>query len=385
MLGLRLCATLRGILKTSFGLADITHPHTMPNLHIYMDESGNTGADLLNADQPLFALAATSLDAGTAAELVAPLIKQGQKEAKYAKLKGTASGQKSLLKFFSSAELKRKTTRVMLADKRYYVVTHMVDKLIEPPLYEAGIDLYAGDAHVGLVNVWLTSGPYFFPNGHWEKLLRALVAAFRQRTPEAFKEFDRVLLAAVKVTPEENRDFVTGLLLAHGRLPKFLGVFKSTETFDPAVDLFISMINSWMADHPGMLDLTHDRSKPLKHSEAFLRTMMKPLPARRVGYGSRQAELPLRVANFNFGDSKDLVQLQVADVVAGAAVDCLMAWSGRRPASEFHEAMKATQLEHLLADGMLPNFKIERLNDPAPGEVSLVDGSAAFLKEAGYF
>lgn len=350
-----------------------------------MDESGNTGADLLNADQPLFALAATSLEAGVATELVAPLIKQGQKEAKYAKLKGTAGGQRSLLNFFSSPELKLKSTCVMLVDKRYYVVTHMVDKLIEPPLHEAGINLYAGDAHVGLVNVWLTSGQYFFPNGHWEKLLRALVAAFRQRTPEAFKDFDRVLATAVKVTPKENRDFVTGLLLASGRLREFIGVFKSTETFDPAVDLFINMINRWMADHQGMLDLTHDRSKPLKHSEAFLRTMMKPLPARKVGYGSRQAELPLRVANFNFGDSKNLAQLQLADVVAGAAIDCLLAWSGRRPANEFHEAMKATQLEHLFAGGMLPTFRIERRDDPAPSEVSLVDGSAAFLKEAGYF
>ena len=255
----------------------------MPNLHIYMDESGNTGADLLNVEQPLFALAATMLDATTASELVAPLIKQGQKEAKYAKLKGTAGGQSSLLKFFSSPELKHETTRFMLTDKRYYVVAHLVDKLIEPSLHEAGIDLYAGDAHFGLVNVWLTSGPYFFPNGHWDRLLRALVTAFRQRTSEAFKEFDRVLVAASKVTPAENRDFVTGLLLAHARLPEFLGVFKSTETFDPAVDLFISMINSWMNGHDGRLDVTHDRSKPLKHSEAFLRTMMKPIPTRKIG------------------------------------------------------------------------------------------------------
>lgn len=39
-------------------------------MHLFCDESGNTGVDLLNVDQPLFALASTSLDSERAAELV---------------------------------------------------------------------------------------------------------------------------------------------------------------------------------------------------------------------------------------------------------------------------------------------------------------------------
>lgn len=39
----------------------------------------------------------------------------------------------------------------------------------------------------------------------------------------------------------------------------------------------------------------------------------------------------------------------------------------------------------LMRNGMLPDFQIQRRNDPIHGEVNLVDGSAAFLKEARYF
>ena len=350
-------------------------------MHIYCDESGNTGADLLSPEQPLFALAATSLSADLCRSLLEPLRRQRQQEVKYSRLKGTASGQRALLQFFASPEITPASTKLLVADKRYYVITHLVDKLIEPPVYEAGQDLYAGDAHVGLVNIWYYAGNTIFPGGHWDRVMHAFVAAIRQRSAAAYLEFDRTLLAAAATATADNADLVTGLMLAHGRLPEFLENFDR-EVFDPAVDVFINMINKWMAAHAGMIDVTHDRSKPLKHSEAFLRSMMKPLPPRLIGYGTRQAELPLRVSRFEFADSAALPQLQVADLVAGAAVDGLLAWSGSRPTSGYHAALKATGFPSLIVDGMMPSTDFGRKNEPLPGQVSLVDGAARFFEEA---
>lgn len=56
-------------------------------MHLFCDESGNTGVDLLNVDQPVFALASTNLGSGGAAALVRPLLRQKQVEAKYTKLR----------------------------------------------------------------------------------------------------------------------------------------------------------------------------------------------------------------------------------------------------------------------------------------------------------
>lgn len=353
-------------------------------MHVFCDESGNTGADLLNEDQPVFAIASTNLDTEQSVALLKPLLFQNQVEAKYTKLKGNKRGQLALLDFFASPALSLSAAKVLLADKRYYLITHMVDKLIEPPLYEAGHDLYAGDAHVGLTNIWYYAGHTIFPNGHWKKIQVALVRAFREKSAEAFSNFNQTLAAAMRDVPLESRDFAMGLWLAQGRLDEFIGVFSDMAVFDPAADLFINMINKWMADHPGYFDVTHDRSKPLKRNESFLRTMMKPLTPRMLGYGDRQAELPLRVRNFEFGDSSIHPQIQIADLISGAAVDCLLAWSGKRPSSEYHERMRSTRLELLFAGGMLPSPEIVRKNDPLPGEKSLVDGALDFFEEAGY-
>lgn len=97
-------------------------------------------------------------------------------------------------------------------------ITHLVDKLIESTLHEAGIDLYENDAHVGLVNLWYSAGHYLLPDGHWDRLLRAYVAAMRQRTPEAYSVFDRALTTAAAAASPEDRDFVAGILLARGKL-----------------------------------------------------------------------------------------------------------------------------------------------------------------------
>ncbi|WP_159597274.1 hypothetical protein [Hydrogenophaga sp. BPS33] len=261
----------------------------------------------------------------------------------------------------------------------------MVDKLIEPPLHEAGHDLYAGDAHVGLVNVWYFAGPTIFP-GYWDRVLSAFVLAMRQRNAAAYAEFDKVLLAAAKRTPPRERDLATGLLLAHGRLGEFLGVFDGMVVFDPAVDTFIALMHKWMEQHDGMLRVTHDRSKPLKKSESFLRTMMTPLPPRMIGYGQRQVELPLRVSTLEFGDAALSRRLQLADLVAGAAIDCWKAGAGGKPVSDYHAQLRESRLLSLLVDGMLPNpDNIGRRNEPGPGQVNLVDGSAAFVADVEVF
>lgn len=353
-------------------------------MKLFYDESGNTEVDLLNSEQSVFCLASTSLDTDVAAKLIAPLVRPEQKEAKYSKLKGSRQGQENLIKFFSSPELTLENSKFTLTDKKYYLITHIVDKLIEPPLYESGIDLYENDAHVGLVNLWYYTGDYIFP-GHWKNVQQAFLQVIRQRDHSSFNQFDKILTQAYKHARPDSSDIATGLFLARGRLDEFIGVYQDLEVFDPAIDSFISLTHKWMQQSPDMFHVTHDQSKPLRRNEKFLRTLMTPLAPRIIGYGNRQAELPLRISDFDFDDSAAHPQLQVADIIAGAAIDCLLAWSGKRPTQKYHAALKETQLQKLFCDGMLPSIEnIGKINPSRPGEKSLVDGSAEFLLQTGY-
>ncbi|HKY21331.1 MAG TPA: DUF3800 domain-containing protein [Vicinamibacterales bacterium] len=353
-------------------------------MQLYFDESGNTGTDLLNKDQPVFALASTSLDRAVCEELLGPLLVQGQTEAKYSKLKGTRTGQKALTAFVNSPLLTQEACIFMQADKEYYLLTHLVDKVIEPIMHDTNFDLYAGDAHVGLTNLFYFTGAHAFPKGHWPRLLKAFLQALRQLSPESISAFREAVEQAVPDVPAEFVMLRDMLVWGAARAERSLKPFRGTAAFDPAVDVFIAVVNLWMRRHIGPLQVIHDRSKPLRHSESLLRAMMTDVPPRVIGYGKRKAELPLRVSDFKFDDSRTLPQLQVADLIAGLSVDCLLAWSGRRPCIEFHEAIRHSPIGQWTVQGMLPDPEMRRANEPGEGEVSLVDGGADFMKEVGF-
>jgi hypothetical protein len=146
------------------------------------------------------------------------------------------------------------------------------------------------------------------------------------------------------------------------------------------------MIQRWMVDHRGFFSVTHDRSKPLRRNEAFLRILMSPASSRMVGYGKRKAELPLRIEELAFGDSLKISSLQVADLVAGAAVDCFLAISGVKPKQAYHNVLLETQLPRLFIGGVLPSVDdVTSSSQPAPEEKSIPDGTADFLREVGFF
>ncbi|MBL6752426.1 MAG: DUF3800 domain-containing protein [Nevskia sp.] len=352
---------------------------------MYFDESGNTGTDLLNPDQPVFALASTSLGRDASEELIGPLRQTNQVEAKYSKLKGTRKGRKALLAFANSPLLTEDSCIFMQADKLYYLITHLVDKIIEPVMHDTNFDLYAGDGHVALTNLFFYTGDFAFPNGHWLRLQKATLQVLRQLSPDSFENFRRTVNAALPHIPDSFDIFRTMLTMGAALIYESLQIFRGTNSFDPAVDIFIAIVNLWMQRHTGDLQIIHDRSKPLRHSEKLLRAMMTKIPARVVGYGNRKTELPLRVSELHFADSQSLPQLQVADVLAGMSIDCLLGWSGKRPSNEFHEEMKGSPIAKWGVRGMLPDPNMSRRNDPAPGEVNLVDGAAAFMRDVGFF
>jgi hypothetical protein len=353
-------------------------------MKVYCDESGNTGGALLDREQPFFALASTCLEPEACVRLIRPLLREGQREVKYSRIKTGKDGQRQLIELFSSPELQASTCKFRVTDKKYYLVAHLVDKLIEPPLHEVNVDLYAADAHVGLTNIWYYAGSQIFPGGHWKRVLEAFLDAARQLSPVSFAQFDRALERAYRAAPPESHDFATGLFLAHGRLPELLGCYSGMTVFDPAVDDFAALMHAWMKDTPEAFAVTHDRSKPLKRSEGLLRAFMSPATTRVIGYGNRKHELPLRISRLEFGDSEDHAPLQLADVIAGAVVDWCLVNSGQRRRTDYHERLAGTKLPELCVGTMLPSLTPEASPRPEAGEVSLVDGNTAFLREVGF-
>lgn len=353
----------------------------MYNMKVYFDESGNTGLDLLSADQPLFSLASTSLEDEISWVLMEPLLRQGQVEAKYSTLKRSNSGQQALLTFFDSAEFSEDNINFKLVHKKFSVCCQIVDKLIEPVTHELGIDLYARDLNVWTANLLHYTGEHTFSDGLWDRFLSSFVYALRNDTEEAYNELEAVLdicCNSVRAGFESNSNLIA---LARGRCGEFLSNFPNRATFDPASDMFVSLVQDWMRSHNGNIDVLHDASKPMARMDAHLRTLMTPVAPRTIGQGDRVAEFPLRVGELRFVNSRDHPSVQLADLFAGAAIDCLRSIGGERPSTQYHRDLIAA-FDQIFTGGILPS-PVDQLglSEDVTAGGSVLDGVNEFLAE----
>lgn len=117
---------------------------------IAFDESGNSGGNLLDSEQPVFVLASVHLADDAAKEVVG----RDAKELKFARLRRSAQGRKRILDILNSPALGAERVLVSGIHKHFMIITKMVDLLVEPLMHTTGFDLY----NRGQTWAWLTCG-----------------------------------------------------------------------------------------------------------------------------------------------------------------------------------------------------------------------------------
>src|SRR5438046_1866494 len=101
---------------------------------LFLDESGYTGEDLLNADQPVFVIATLRLPEARCAELKAEFFGDVQApEVKHSLLRKYVRGQRSVIEFVRALAAREPgAVKFHVAHKRYDLTGQMVEWLVEP-------------------------------------------------------------------------------------------------------------------------------------------------------------------------------------------------------------------------------------------------------------
>jgi uncharacterized protein DUF3800 len=94
-------------------------------MDVFLDESGYTGPDLMNRDQPVFVLASTVIGHGEASTILRECFGNAQKELKYTKLSRSRHGRNQILAFLAALGFERKHTSFWAAHKEYILLTHL--------------------------------------------------------------------------------------------------------------------------------------------------------------------------------------------------------------------------------------------------------------------
>jgi hypothetical protein len=122
-------------------------------LDVYFDESGYTGEDLLNSDQPMFVLASTVLPAGEATSAIQRYFGTiGLQEVKHSALASRPKGQQMVVEFVRFA-MDSGAFAVEGWHKEYTLVSTMVDFWVEESMHKHGFDLYEKGGNIGMANL----------------------------------------------------------------------------------------------------------------------------------------------------------------------------------------------------------------------------------------
>ncbi|MFF2436660.1 DUF3800 domain-containing protein [Streptomyces sp. NPDC058107] len=284
-----------------------------------MDESHNTGENLLDASQPVFTLAGVHLADDFAQDLVGRVVAQlppGHGEAKYSALARSHRGRIALLEAFS--RLPEGSVRVYMAHKKFMATAKMVDTLIVELFHDNGYNMYADGSALGLANLMHLIGPVAGDSQAYDQMLRFFVDAVRTKRRATVEDFvGSVARYRDTVTEERFIDIVQLFVLARDQADDFVSLVEAgrvSDGLDPAIPCLRSLCDD-MAENLGDFVLVHDQSRAVKNNVEYLLTLdTLPDPVRPSSNAHR-----LPVAEIKFADSESVSQLQVADWVAGAA------------------------------------------------------------------
>lgn len=355
---------------------------------VYLDEAGYTGSDLLNREQPVYTLAAITLPNDVAQDLVAqcfPRVKA--KELKHSALSFRRRGRQQILDFIQRLAEHPNGASVTGAHKEYVLLGLLVDYWVEPALRLDGIDFYERGANIGFVNVtYLTLGALLGIDGRRE-FLRRFQVMVRDRTVFAYDSFWRSVRELRQKHPRFDEDLFGIYEAANRRLG---GVRHLWDLPEHILDLgdygLLVTVNHWREQTNEPLLLVHDKAKALVRNEQLWDAWLsREAPLAVVGQDRRVMRFPLD-ATIELADSVSHLQLQLADLVAGATATLMGTASGRPPKHpDYVEALRTGPLlQHCLIGGVWPTDSItpEDLETDGPSLGDAAEYMATLVAQA---
>lgn len=325
---------------------------------VALDESGNTGPDLLNRRQPIFALASVRLDDALAREVLAP-VSTDAAEAKFSVLRQDPEGRERILAVLRSDLITPETARVSVFHKPYTTVAKMVDLLMEPGFYKRDMgDEFRTDGHALKWPIALYELAPKQLGDVWEALLTAFIAAVRKPSPTHTAEVQRLIAEALERHPDPRVEFP--LQVFAEQAPEELGNRSEVDPLDPAIPALIDHMAFW-GDFIGPFDLRHDQADSLERYRDHIGRLCDPnTEPFEFRANDRIVRYPLRARSIEFVKSDDVPQVQVADLLAGACAFQQGAFTRPTADAAFAQAVAETGIRRIFAEFVAPPEFVSR-------------------------
>jgi hypothetical protein len=320
-----------------------------------IDESGYTGFDLLNADQPFQGAAAIAISDDDAMRLINKHFPKLQAaELKYRALARRPTNHPRLLGLLSDIHANFKCV-TYICDKRFLLLLMFLDYAVEPFCFERGLDFYADGQNYALASLLYFTGPTLLGKDAFEGLQAAFQSAMKEKTPKALND----LVVAARKTRWSELPEVLGPLAGYEAKECLSAIATHGVSTDAALIVLQSLISRMEIMTDGPYRVEHDQSKNLLTYHSLLEQFIN----HDAKIEFRQSEIasikfPLKLESVSQVDSKTSPAVQLADVMIGAAIEMANSLRGRRAVGLDPEAVLALYADDQIIH-MLPSLDFD--------------------------
>ncbi len=328
---------------------------------IVLDESGNSGSDLLNADSPILTIATIRLSPQHMAQVESLLSSVKSNEWKFTKFRKYPKQINLLIQVLQSEFITSETTRVHVVHKRFFAVTKFIDLIYEPLAKHMGTDLYEQGAALALANLFATVLPVWLGEENYSKLMRSFVKLVRQKDNAALVEFRACVEEAHGLLEKINTDsfnLLTPALLG-SQSPELWLPHVGGNELDPLIPSYHSMVDSWGQIIEKPFKFVSDKSKALRSQLELFNKLSSPItPSTKLpSVGGRWVKFPYRAVEIEEVErSQDRRDVQLADLIAGCSNSVFSALADHQSLSGWQEELRRLTFDkHLLDGGYWPS------------------------------
>jgi len=281
-----------------------------------IDESGFTGFDLLNKDQPFQGSTAVSIPPDEAKRLIKYFFPQRQApELKFRSIAKREAYRMPLMEL-QRAVLSEHKCVTSICDKRFVLILKFLDYAVEPFYYERDVDYYADGRNIAFASLLYAVGPTLMGETEFEALLGAFQAAVRFKTSAAI---ERLLLIARSIQAPDLMEALDPLCV--GSRACLDAICNPRVTTDAALAVLQSLIHRTEVLCTEPYRIEHDQSKNLRAYHNYLTRLIAH--QEQVEFEvtrNTTMRFPLKLQSVSQVDSKASPSVQIADVMVGAAL-----------------------------------------------------------------
>lgn len=287
---------------------------------IAYDESGNTGQNLLDQDQPFFILASVCFSEDEMNSLTS-VFSSKARELHFKKMRKYEKSRKELLEMYNHDLLDKSKVKIHYSYKKFALYDQIVDRVIEPLLHKDGINIYKNKANIVAANLL-----YYFGNSHKNTdLIYAWLKGFQDfNNKQDLLSFQKFISLNIEVRntakesdPIEFLDFIT-----HSSLysQEIIRNTNKKYVIDLTFPSFVASCHYWYQELNTEFDILHDDSKAISFWKSMIDFLANPkkMEEKVVGYGDIKESYPLRIRKLSLVNSEDHLSIQIADLIASA-------------------------------------------------------------------